>query len=146
MGSLGNKWEREGKPFSGLSRREALYWNKRALEPSDSSGCIRYLKGNHMDSETPEKMVSREKNALHWLTDKAKLVNIKGVAYLAVHWVSLVLHIDPSWHWKRVNLRTNISEQERAISLFLMRRFSDKYIQTQISSFEKNEKNVSYPS
>lgn len=45
-----------------------------------------------MDSETHEKMTSREENALHGLTDKAKLVNIKGIAYLAVLWVSFVLN------------------------------------------------------
>lgn len=44
-----------------------------------------------MDFETHEKMTSGEENALHGLTDKAKLVNIKGIAYLAVLWVSFVL-------------------------------------------------------
>lgn len=46
-------------------------------------------------SETQEKMTSRDQNVLHWLTDKAKLVNSKCICYLTVLWVSSRLHFDP---------------------------------------------------
>ena len=47
-----------------------------------------------MDSETCEKITSREQITFHWLTDKAKLVNTKSIPFLATLWISSVLHFD----------------------------------------------------
>lgn len=89
-----------------------------------------------MDSETPERMTLREQSVFSWLTDKAELVNIIGISYLAVLWVPLCFILTFFRHWRIVNLRASIL-QDRDISLLCTNTVINMY-RTQITCSENN--------